>query len=95
MVEAVEQVLPEVDGNAEDVADSLDLEQGTPQSLAVVLGKVAVVSGRTRGCGFMVHRSGAMLFLMLLCSVTPSLRAPWHVDRPFRACTSNQEGADL
>lgn len=48
VVEAVEQALPEVDGSAEDVADSLEIEQGSPQALAIMLGKVAVVSGRTK-----------------------------------------------
>ena len=48
VVEAVEQVLPEVDDSAEEVADSLELEQGTPQSLAIMLGKVAVVSDTTK-----------------------------------------------
>lgn len=44
VVEAVEQALPEVDGSAEDVADSLEIEQGSPQALAIMLGKVAVIT---------------------------------------------------
>lgn len=95
MVEAVEQVLPEVDDSAEDVADSLDLEEGTPQALAIMLGKVAVVSARTRGCGTQVRRILVSHTIAVRC-IMESKEAPWHVDRPFRACAmSNQEGADL
>lgn len=50
---AVEEVVPEVDEPAIDVAapESLELEEGTPKTLAVTLGKVAVVSARLGGGG--------------------------------------------